>query len=50
MFQLSSSRNMGHSTVDYNEVGARQKLTFGGGKMGRISLFLTELINSSEGV
>lgn len=48
-----SRRNMGHSTVDYNEAGGKaKKLTFSkrGGKKGRSSLFLTELIIFSEGV
>ena len=52
-----SRRNMGHSTVDYNEAGGKRKsLLFRRGgkkkkkKKGRSSLFLTELIIFSEGV
>lgn len=42
---------MGHSTVDYNEVGEKAKAYFWKkGEKTRSSLFLTELIIFSEGV
>ena len=48
---LLSRRNMGHSTVDYNEVGGKSEKAYffeeGEKKNG---LFLTELIIFSEGV